>query len=89
MKLYGEDSSVPECSAVLAHKCSSGLRTSANDVAEQNAVSAWDFCTKGCLLSLLCLIVKMYMGDTSWVTCFIMTTFPGWVDHNSGRPLLG
>lgn len=60
---------MPECSAVLAREGSSWLRTSANDVAEQNAVSACDFCTKGCLLSLLCLIVKIYMGDTSWVTC--------------------
>lgn len=65
---------MPECSVVLAHECSSWVHTSANNASEQNATGggyAWGFCAKGCLLSLLCLIVKIYMGDASWVMCLL------------------
>lgn len=37
MKLYEEDGSLPECSVVLAHECSSWVDTSANNASEQNA----------------------------------------------------
>lgn len=47
---------------------------------------AWGFCAKGCLLSLLCLIVKIYMGDASWVMCLLWQQLSDWADCNSDRP---
>lgn len=46
------------------------------NASEQNAIGegcAWGYFSKGCLLSSLCLIVKIYMGDNVMGYVFIVT----------------
>lgn len=66
---------MPKCGVVLAHEHRSWVHTSASNALEENAIreddSARYFCATVCLLSLLYLIVKIYMGDRSRVTCLM------------------